>query len=96
MFDLPVKTRAQRAEANGFRMMLIDEGFWMAQYSVYVRYSPVVRTEIATQSKIKACLPNGGEVRIFYLSDKQWSRALRFRRAAPEKPDETPEQLAFF
>lgn len=38
MFDLPVLTKRQRSEATRFRHFLLDEGFWMAQYSVYVRY----------------------------------------------------------
>ena len=45
MFDLPVATKKQRKEATRFRHLLLDEGFWMLQYSVYVRYSPTVAGE---------------------------------------------------
>ena len=34
MFDLPVATKEQRKEATRFRHLLLDEGFWMLQYSV--------------------------------------------------------------
>lgn len=37
MFDLPVGTKKQRREATRFRNLLLDEGYWRAQYSVYVR-----------------------------------------------------------
>lgn len=40
MFDLPVKTKRQRHAATVFRNMLLDMGYGMVQYSVYVRYTP--------------------------------------------------------
>lgn len=37
MFDLPVETSEQRREYRKFRKKLINEGFMMMQYSIYVR-----------------------------------------------------------
>ena len=37
MFDLPVETAKQRKQYRQFRKSLINEGFLMIQYSVYVR-----------------------------------------------------------
>ena len=37
MFDLPVETSEERKEYRKFRKNLINEGFIMIQYSVYVR-----------------------------------------------------------
>lgn len=37
MFDLPVETSKERREYRQFRKRLINEGFLMIQYSVYVR-----------------------------------------------------------
>ena len=37
-FDLPVTTKVERRRATGFRNMLLDEGFLMKQYSVYIRH----------------------------------------------------------
>ena len=36
MFDLPVLTAPQRREATRFRKFLLDRGFSMVQFSVYV------------------------------------------------------------
>ena len=38
MFDLPVSTKAERKAATGFRNFLLDEGFEMSQFSVYLRF----------------------------------------------------------
>lgn len=40
MFDLPVETDEERRSYRIFRKNLIQEGFVMMQYSVYVRVCP--------------------------------------------------------
>lgn len=40
MFDLPVDTEGQKRAYRIFRKNLIQEGFVMIQYSVYVRICP--------------------------------------------------------
>ena len=39
MFDLPTETSFERKQAAKFRSFLLDYGFGMAQYSVYVRFT---------------------------------------------------------
>lgn len=41
MFDLPVGTKDERRRATKFRNNLLDLGFQMAQFSVYVQYFPL-------------------------------------------------------
>ena len=36
-FDLPVLSPLQRKTATGFRKFLLDDGFQMMQFSVYIR-----------------------------------------------------------
>ncbi len=38
MFDLPVTEKEQRKEATYFRNRLLDLGFEMIQFSVYMRF----------------------------------------------------------
>ena len=80
MFDLPVKTKRQRHAATVFRNMLLDMGYGMVQYSVYVRYTPTQSGNRATVKMIKDNLPANGLVRILHISDHQWSTAV-----VPEK-----------
>ena len=40
MFDLPVETEEERRAYRIFRKNLMQEGFVMMQYSVYVRVCP--------------------------------------------------------
>lgn len=96
MFDLPVKTKKQRDIANGFRHLLLDHGFVRVQYSVYARFAPLAGGSAQAVSAVRANLPEGGEVRIFHITDQQWTTALRFCAAEASEPEETPQQLTIF
>ena len=96
MFDLPVATKKQRKEASRFRHLLLDEGFWMLQYSVYVRYSPTVAGEPRRVGALKSNLPRGGEVRMLYVTDREWSRTLCFRNEEPVEAEPEPQKLMIF
>ena len=68
MFDLPVIEREERKAATAFRNDLLDMGFEMSQFSVYVRFcsSP---NQIETYCKrIENCLPKGGKVSILQFT----------------------------
>ena len=39
MFDLPTDTAYERKQATKFRKFLLDAGFEMSQYSVYLRFT---------------------------------------------------------
>jgi len=96
MFDLPVKTKVQRQAAATFRNLLLDEGYQMAQFSVYARFSPSVHSILPTIGTIKRNLPMGGEVRILTVTDRQWSKTLRYSNARENPVDGAPLQLTIF
>lgn len=96
MFDLPVATKEQRRQASQFRKLLLDSGYAMLQFSVYTRYLPTGTNNHGTINRIKRALPDGGEVRIVHITDRQWATAFRFVAAESVPPEETPQQLAFF
>lgn len=96
MFDLPVKTKKQRSEANQFRHLLLDEGYWMAQLSIYVRYSPTVAGEARRLRTIRRNLPEGGQVRILYVTDREWSKMICYQNQIDVTADPAPDQLTIF
>ena len=69
MFDLPVGTKTERREATQFRNMLLDMGYMMVQFSIYVRYTPTQSGNRSTVRMIKEHLPAGGKVRIDTVSN---------------------------
>lgn len=92
MFDLPVIEKAERKAATAFRNSLLDMGFSMSQFSVYMRFC-TSQTQIDTYGKrVESSLPEGGKVNILQFTDKQYERIIsyhgRVRQAAGEAPDQ--------
>ena len=96
MFDLPVVQKAERKAASDFRNSLLDLGFEMSQFSIYMRFctSP---TQIETYCKrVEAALPKGGKVNILQFTDKQYERIISFRGKAKQPANKTPDQFDLF
>lgn len=96
LFDLPVKTKEQRRVATQFRHLLLDLGWSMEQYSVYVRYVPTGMSVVPEIQEMRRHVPAQGKVEIVGITDRQWSKAIRFFNSAPEEPPEPPAQLTIF
>ena len=72
MFDMPVKTALDRREATRFRNALINDGFVMLQYSVYVRVCSGVNNLNTHKSRVRDFVPDNGSVRMLSLTEKQF------------------------
>lgn len=96
MFDLPVVEKAERRAATEFRNALLDMGFEMSQFSVYMRFctSPV---QVDTYCKrVETALPEGGKVNILQFTDKQYERIISFCGQAKQPANKTPDQFDLF
>ena len=96
MFDLPVIEKAERKAATQFRNGLLDLGFEMSQFSVYMRFctSPA---QIETYAKrVETCLPQGGRVNILQFTDKQYERIITYHGRMKQPPNKTPDQFDLF
>lgn len=73
MFDLPVDTAHQRREYRRFRKQLINEGFLMIQYSVYVRVCVSRQSANFMEKRVSTFLPEAGIIQSLMLTEKQYS-----------------------
>lgn len=73
MFDLPTETSKQRREYRIFRKKLINEGFLMVQYSVYVRVCLNRKSAKFMEKRVSAFLPENGLVQTLMLTEKQYN-----------------------
>lgn len=68
-FDLPRRTKEQRAQATKYRKLLTHLGFFMKQYSVYEREIRKIATKNKIVGILKEELPTKGEITLYVLPD---------------------------
>jgi CRISPR-associated protein Cas2 len=72
MFDLPVRTKAEMRRATQFRNRLLDQGFVMKQFSVYIRSCTTLSASKNMAKKLALHIPDNGDVSFMYVTDKQY------------------------
>ena len=96
LFDLPVATKPQRSAATRFRHDLLDEGFEMSQYSVYLRHCAGKEQADALARRIELVMPKEGKVHMIQITDKQYENIRTFRGRKREPSPRNPDQLVMF
>ena len=71
-FDLPTKTKKDRKVYTTFRKKLLENGFFMLQYSVYCRICKGVQISKKYIEYVKKVTPSKGNIRILQVTDKQF------------------------
>lgn len=96
LFDLPVVTREERKAATAFRNFLLDQGFEMAQYSVYLRFCAGKEQVEAYTRRIERNLPRAGKVHMLSFTDKQYESMVSFRGREVQPSARNPQQYVLF
>ncbi|WP_395685968.1 CRISPR-associated endonuclease Cas2 [Caenimonas koreensis] len=96
MFDLPVVEKAERKAATEFRNMLLDQGFAMSQFSVYMRFCTSPAQVDTYCKRVEDSLPQGGKVNILQFTDKQYERIISFHGQAKQPANKAPDQFGLF
>lgn len=73
MFDLPTNTAAECKAAGKFRNFLLKDGFYMMQYSIYIRICNGLEAVKKHENRVKLAVPKHGSVRILRITEKQYS-----------------------
>ncbi len=78
LFDLPVIEKQERKDAAEFRKFLLDEGFSMCQFSVYMKLLSGKEAVEQYYKKIQKVLPEAGKVDIICITDKQYENIISY------------------
>jgi len=76
MFDLPTLTKEDRRNYSKFRKRLLEFGFYMLQFSIYVKIADNHEHAQLLVHKIKHYLPPKGQIRSLTITDRQYQRML--------------------
>lgn len=95
-FDLPTETKKDRKNAAEFRKKLLQDGFSMFQFSIYVRHCASQQNAEVHIKRVKAILPEYGQVGVMCVTDKQFGNIELFsgKKVAVREPE--PMQLELF
>jgi CRISPR-associated protein Cas2 len=95
-FDLPTETATERKVAAQFRKNLLQDGFIMFQYSIYIRHCASKENADVHTQRVKKVLPNKGHIVMLSITDKQFGNMELFYGKKISKPPEGPQQLELF
>lgn len=71
-FDLPMETPKEKRLYRLFRKSLIENGFEMLQFSVYVRTCPNRSFASKFYKKLQKCPIEDGNIRLLAVTEKQY------------------------
>lgn len=95
-FDLPTETKKDKKAYTDFRKRLVNDGFTMFQFSIYLRHSPSRENADVHIKRVKSFLPESGFVGVLCITDKQFGQMELFQ-GKKEKAVTTPyQQLELF
>ena len=95
-FDLPTETKKERKEYADFRKHLMNDGFTMFQFSIYVRHCASRENAAVHIKRVKNILPPHGDVGILCITDKQFGD-IELYHSQKEKPVSSEgQQLELF
>lgn len=71
-YDLPTDTKKARHDFQVFRKRLVEDGFHMFQFSIYIRHCASMENAEVHIRRVKAMLPRYGKVGVMVVTDKQF------------------------
>lgn len=95
-FDLPTETKTDRQRATKFRKNLLDDGFAMFQFSIYMRFCASKENAEVHTKRLKSKLPPHGKVAIIQVTDRQFGMMELFHGQKPIENERPSQQLELF
>lgn len=95
-FDLPTETATERKVATKFRKNLLDDGFAMFQFSIYMRFCASRENAEVHVKRTKRALPKKGKIGILQITDKQFGMIELFHGQKEIEPETPSQQLELF
>jgi CRISPR-associated protein Cas2 len=94
MFDMPTDTKGDIKKYTKFRKKLLEMGFIMFQFSIYVRFCNSLENALKYERKIKENAPTKGSIRVLKVTEAQYKNMVIIEnyREKPEKKIEKQTQ----
>ncbi|WP_008582093.1 CRISPR-associated endonuclease Cas2 [Niabella soli] len=96
MFDMPTETRVDRKRYAKFRKQILDDGFNMFQFSMYIRHCMSRENAEVHVQRVKKILPQKGHIGIMCITDKQFGQMEIFNGKDAAESPVPAQQLELF
>ncbi len=96
LYDLPTDTKAKMKDNALFRKRLIEDGFTLFQFSMYIRHCPSKENADVHIKRVKNWLPKYGRVAIMCVTDRQFADIELFYGRVQEETPPIYQQLELF
>ena len=96
LFDLPTDTKKDRKEYALFRKQLLQDGFTMFQFSIYLRHCPSAEKADVHIERVKRWMPPFGKIGILRITDKQFGDMQIFECRKIIEHNQPVQQLELF
>ncbi len=95
-FDLPVSTKKERYYATRFRHDLLNDGYYMMQFSVYSRMVKGLADAEKHIQRLHSLTPPSGSVRVLTVTEKQFADMFFLVGQSPQAEKIGTQQLLMF
>ena len=95
-FDLPTGTKKDRRAATRFRKSLLEDGFIMFQFSIYMRFCASRENAEVHIKRVKRSLPEFGKIGVLGITDRQFGMMELFYGKQLVELEKPPQQLELF
>jgi len=99
MFDIATESKKDLDKYRHFRKKLLESGFIMFQYSIYIRFCKSLAIAQKYEKKMEAQAPNNGSIRIIKITESQYSNMIiieNYREKAEEKVTQQGQTFMVF
>lgn len=72
LFDLPSVTKREKKSYVRFRKDIMDDGFTMMQFSIYMRFCRNLQDANKHIARVLSMAPSDGNIRILCITEKQY------------------------
>ena len=95
-FDLPTETKRDKKAYAMFRKNLLQDGFTMFQFSIYIRHCASQENADVHIKRVKSFMPEYGQIGIMCITDKQFENIKIYYGKKIVEPKAPGQQLELF
>lgn len=93
MFDISTKTKGDLQKYTKFRKKLLENGFYMWQFSIYVRFCKSLAIAKKYEKKVELFAPLNGSIQILRVTEAQYKQIVSIQKLEKNEKLDSDKQF---